>query len=538
MKRLAFLFLIALFAARDLSAQVPERMMFCGMDLTIDDEAKAYIQAVIDKLKYNSARFQILVDRANTYMPFVEEAFTLTGLPDDLRWIVLQESALQGDAVSTSNAVGFWQFKEPTALEVGLMVNDAVDERRHIFRSSMAAAHYFHYLNKQFDNWVYAVIAYNRGPTGALPYLKPEYFGKDAMPIDMTTHWYALKAIAHKLAFQDLVVNTGTPRLWLEPRSSMGITSVDELSVRAGVDKERLREFNLWMIRDELPAGRSFTYYVPHENEPLTLSLSDPLMAQNPQPQDSIRISPPPQVVVEPVAMNPDTGSVPLAPESDPRFVFRKIEEDPGYGSDFIKLRPGVSLIEEAVKAGVRAFRLMEWNGIEPGEIVRPGTVIHLVPKEKALYHIVKKGETPEMIAIDYGMSVSKLAKLNRFHELGFVIYQDQRLNLKKKKPAGENIVILLREERKKSLPPVQPQSQVNPTPPEVKPAVPPAPDHRLPEYETRIITHTVVRGETLWSISKMYNTSVDVIKMMNKLADNQIMPGQRLQVMQQIEKR
>ena len=54
-------------------------------------------------------------------------------MPDDLKYLALQESALIPDAVSSSNAVGFWQFKKETAEDYGLTVNDKIDERKNMY---------------------------------------------------------------------------------------------------------------------------------------------------------------------------------------------------------------------------------------------------------------------------------------------------------------------------------------------------------------------------------------------------------------------
>jgi hypothetical protein len=69
--------------------------------------------------------------------------------------MLLQESALIPDAVSTSKAVGFWQFKDFTAIEMGLRVDREVDERMNIASSSRAAARYLKKNNTFFNNWLY-----------------------------------------------------------------------------------------------------------------------------------------------------------------------------------------------------------------------------------------------------------------------------------------------------------------------------------------------------------------------------------------------
>ncbi|UOQ72210.1 transglycosylase SLT domain-containing protein [Hymenobacter cellulosilyticus] len=94
-------------------------------------------------------------------------------MPLDFRYLVLQESGLQGEAQSIHDAVGYWQFKRESATELGVLVNDVVDERKHIVVSSRAAAKYFLRNNNTFHNWLNTLLSYNLGLTGAKPYALP-----------------------------------------------------------------------------------------------------------------------------------------------------------------------------------------------------------------------------------------------------------------------------------------------------------------------------------------------------------------------------
>src|SRR5690606_10078578 len=96
----------------------------------------------VDALTRYAKSFEVKVQRARTYFPIIERIFAEEDVPDDFKYLVIQESALIADAVSVSNAVGFWQFKDFTAIEMGLRVDKTVDERMNIVSSSRAAARY------------------------------------------------------------------------------------------------------------------------------------------------------------------------------------------------------------------------------------------------------------------------------------------------------------------------------------------------------------------------------------------------------------
>lgn len=98
------------------------------------------------------------------YMPIFEEIFSRYGLPDELKYVAIVESALNPNAVSRAGAVGVWQFMIRTAKSYGLEVNSLVDERRDPFKSADAAARYLTDLYKLFGDWNLAVSSYNCGP--------------------------------------------------------------------------------------------------------------------------------------------------------------------------------------------------------------------------------------------------------------------------------------------------------------------------------------------------------------------------------------
>src|SRR6478735_3113473 len=133
---------------------VPDVIDFAGMKLELTPSAKRKIEADVTMI-YSSGKFlQQKIDRANLYFPIIEHVFHQEGFPEEFKYLALQESSLVSDAVSSSNAVGFWQFKKETAIEVGMTVNGSVDERKHISYASKGAATYIKKNNLLLDNWV------------------------------------------------------------------------------------------------------------------------------------------------------------------------------------------------------------------------------------------------------------------------------------------------------------------------------------------------------------------------------------------------
>ena len=93
----------------------------------------------------------------------MEEIFKSRGLPKDLVSMSLVESSLSPKAVSSAQAVGYWQFIKPTGLEFGLRINHWIDERRDFQKSTQAAAKYLYKLYGEFEDWLLSMSAYNMG---------------------------------------------------------------------------------------------------------------------------------------------------------------------------------------------------------------------------------------------------------------------------------------------------------------------------------------------------------------------------------------
>ncbi len=434
MRALTVIFYLVLAAGAEVWSQqprVPAQMQFADINLKIKDDARREIQEDVDKLTRNPKFFNIHLQRARTYFPIIERIFEEEGVPDDLKFLVIQESALISDAVSSSDAVGFWQFKDFTAKEMGLRVDKFVDERKNIVSSSRAAARYIKKNNTRFfDNWLVALQAYQMGPGGALKAGGEKYKGHKSMTIDRRTYWYIKKYLAHKVAFENALkgpIDISVAEYWKGANKSMS-----DISRETGVAETELQNYNKWLQRGKIPTDKSYAVIVP---------------------------------VGTAQGKNIDFGSSPSLASTTMRsvnkpyaaeYTFTNSEEYPYYGDytdakagqiteingrKAVIAKKGDRAVSLATRGDISLKKFYKYNDMDASDRVSEGQVYYLQrkkSKQAAYHHVVEHGETFWTISQKYGIRENKLLMRNR---------------LRKEEPLKEGRILWLHAIRPRDIP-------------------------------------------------------------------------------------
>jgi hypothetical protein len=137
---------------------------FCGEKLPMDNwDVRQRLDAELLRNVYFHSQTILAVKRANAIFPIVEPILKGEGVPNDLKYLAVAESALS-NAVSPAGARGVWQFMKDAAGGYGLEVNAEVDERYHLEKATHAACKYLKKEKERLGSWTLAAAAYNGGP--------------------------------------------------------------------------------------------------------------------------------------------------------------------------------------------------------------------------------------------------------------------------------------------------------------------------------------------------------------------------------------
>jgi len=482
--------------------QVPHKMHFAGMTLTIRDDARREIQTDVDALTRSPKYFNIKAERAKTYFPIIEAVFEEERLPIDFKYLSLQESALVPDAVSTSNAVGFWQFKDFTATEMGMRVDRDIDERMNIASASRAAARYLKQCNHYFNNWIYALQSYQMGAGGVMRVVGDKNLGSRHMEITSETYWYVKKFLAHKVAFEEV---NGKPSLEVVVVRDAGGKTLADLSQEHSRSEEQLKEYNKWLRTERIPEDKEYVVLIPKGEAAAGFSVLS-------------------------VASTSEKPSIPSMAVSS---GFKEIN-----GIKAIQAKAGETLAALVDRGGVSMSRFLNFNEMDIDKPLKGGSWYFLGKKKKHAdreLYTVQPGEDLWEVSQQFGVRMKSLVKYNDL-ESETAKLSGTTLYLSYRKPSSvtaghDSTAVALNDletfEWDVSLAPAGKMRATQPSEGNPEPGLTKQP----PDPSIQKAFHDVKPSDTLYSVARQYGVTISQIMEWNGKKDFNLAVGEKLRV-------
>jgi hypothetical protein len=212
----------------------------------------------------------LLIKRAYRWFPVIEPILKENSIPDDFKYLALIESGLT-NVISPKGATGYWQFLDGTAKEYGLEVNDLVDERYHLEKSTSAACKYLLEAFEEYDSWTLVAAAYNAGKRRITESLEKQ---KASNYYDLFLNEETARYVFRILAIKTIYENPTKYGFYLRESDlypkipyhnievSESIADLIQFSVDQGITYHYLKEFNPWLRSNYLPAKPGKTYQI------------------------------------------------------------------------------------------------------------------------------------------------------------------------------------------------------------------------------------------------------------------------------------
>ncbi len=426
---------------------VPEQVTFADISVRLDPDARRIVQQDVNALLSNRQYWTAKLDRVVLYFPMIESILIDEDVPTDFKYLAVQESSLTPDAVSSSTAVGYWQFKRETAVDNGLRVDEEIDERKSITASTHGAAKYLKKSNVQFNNWVASLYSYYLGAGGIAKLIPPDWSYAREVALDGKTDRYILRFFAHKVAIESaLKFHQTSNRFALIEYPSGGGKTMKAIAEELGVDEFELRKYNRWVLGDGVPTDKPYVVAVPVVSDQINDVRQKIVSVSSKKTPDFVQSD-----VGFPVLRRVTTG---LSSKNDP--VLYEINGLPG-----IQAQAGDNAGSLARKAKISLSSFLRYNDMSDRDAVLANDVYYLAKKrKKALvpFHTVREDETSRSISQRYGIRLKKLMRYNRLDRIQ-KLATGRVMWLRERRPANKPVEII-----NAPTPPVYDQTPTPPT--------------------------------------------------------------------------
>ena len=252
----------------------PAKLDFAGEEtpLKISDVKERFDRELLVNVNLHASTI-LAIKRANRAFSVIEPILKKNGIPDDFKYLAVIESGLV-NVVSPAGARGIWQFMPETAKERGMEVNENVDQRYDLEKSTQAACSYFLSAKVKFGTWTLAAASYNGGMAGVNKQIGIQKVSNyyDLLLSEETSRYIfrilALKEIMKNPVKYDFAIAPGDLYNILPTRKvaiDSTISDLADFAKREGINYKILKIHNPWLRETKLlnETGKKYQMEIP-----------------------------------------------------------------------------------------------------------------------------------------------------------------------------------------------------------------------------------------------------------------------------------
>lgn len=246
---------------KEFKLNIPPDLNFAGEPVPIEDfSVREKIDKEFVRSSFWTSKSTYHIKRAMRWFPVIEPILKQYNIPEDFKYVAMVESGFT-NTVSPKGATGFWQLVESTAAKYGLEINEYVDERFNVEKSTIAACKFLNDAYKELGSWTLVAAAYNRGIGGITKQIQKQgYNNYYNLYLNPETSRYIFKILAIKEIIthpsnygynQEFVKGKGLLTNNIQIDST--ITDLKKFAQQMQIDYQLLKLLNPWILKDKLP---------------------------------------------------------------------------------------------------------------------------------------------------------------------------------------------------------------------------------------------------------------------------------------------
>jgi membrane-bound lytic murein transglycosylase D len=249
----------------------PDKLEFAGEPVPIEnfDVWESFDRELLVNTYWQS-QTMLFIKRAKRFFPVIEPILKEYMIPDDFKYLALAESGMM-NVTSPAGAVGYWQFLKGTAQDYGLEVNDEVDERYHLEKSTVAACRFLLESYSKYGSWTMSAASYNAGRRGMDNQIniqkETDYYN---LLLNEETQRYVFRILAIKTILENpaaygfhLNETDVYPRIeYFEVPLNTRITCFADYAQEFNTNYKMLKYLNPWLRRPHLTNAGRKTYEI------------------------------------------------------------------------------------------------------------------------------------------------------------------------------------------------------------------------------------------------------------------------------------
>ncbi|MBL7718870.1 MAG: lytic transglycosylase domain-containing protein [Flavipsychrobacter sp.] len=254
--------------------ELPRNVQFAGEKVPLERwEVREALDRELLVNSYSHSQTLYALKLAKRYFPMIEERLKANGVPDDFKYLCVAESHLQNQT-SRAGAVGFWQFMKDTGPHYGLVINDDVDERYNVRKSTDAACMYLKQAHAKFGSWTAAAASYNCGQggyNGHSTFQQVNNYYETMLPEETMRYVFRIVALKYIISNPERMGFMLQPEDEYKPvktrtvKVTSSISDLAQWSIDNGSSYKMLKTLNPWLRSRKLPvpAGKSYDIELP-----------------------------------------------------------------------------------------------------------------------------------------------------------------------------------------------------------------------------------------------------------------------------------